>query len=256
MVMRSKHIHRPAFSMVELLAVIGIIAILIAMLLPAISGARARATRLQCMSNLRQLLVAETMYATDSGGYLTYPNWAHDRSSTNVWQTGWLYAQGKVHEPPEQDDVKDGAIYSYLLTTRVFHCPAHLTDEWTFDGTDRLTSYIMNGAVCGYGAVGRRLDPAQSIVPSWKITDWTSPSEQVILWEADESGTGAAWNDGGSRPDENRLAKRHGKGASIACFDGHVEWMDRIDYLTLVQQPGPNRLWCDPHSPDGGSSKQ
>lgn len=248
------HPPRHAFSLIELLVVIGIIGLLISMLLPAVSAARSYATRIQCMSNLRQLLTAEMMYVAEYKGYLTYPNWAHDRNATNVWSHGWLYTQGKIHVPLQQEDVTDGALFPYLQTMRIYHCPSHLSDEWSQDGTDRLTSYIMNGAVCGYGAVGHVDDPDQHMVPSWKITDWTRASEQILFWEADESGTGAAWNDGGSKPFENRLAKRHGRGASIGCFDGHVEWMDRIDYLTESQRPGPNRLWCDPHSPDGGAT--
>lgn len=185
---------------------------------------------------------------------MTYPNWAGDRSSTDVWPTGWLYHQGGVHSPPEQNDVMTGALHPYLGTTRVYQCPMHLPEDYSANGTDRLTSYIMNGAVCGYGAVGRVDGASGLMAPSWKITDWKSPSEQVLWWEADENGLGAAsWNDGGSRPDENQLPSRHGSGASVACFDGHVEWMDAIDYLTEAHSPGPNRLWCDPHSADGGS---
>lgn len=95
------------------------------------------------------------------------------------------------------------------------------------------------------------------MAPSWKITDWTRPSEQVLWWEADESGdSAAAWNDGSSKPNENQLPFRHGSGASIACFDGHVEWRDAIDYLLEAGSIGPNRLWCDPHSPTGGSAER
>jgi prepilin-type N-terminal cleavage/methylation domain-containing protein len=250
---------RRAFSLIELLVVIGIIAVLLAMLLPAIRGARSNAQRLHCMSNLRQLLQAEMAYVADSRGYLTYPNWANDRDSTDVWLVGWLYAQGHVSSPPVQADVMTGALYSYLSDVRVYHCPVQAPEEFTADGTDRLTSYIMNGAVCGYGSVGRRdADPPTAFVPSWKITDWNDSSNQILFWEADEVGVAAAtpgtaaWNDGSSYPHENLLARRHGRGACIGCFDGHVDWMDRLEYLTELQKPGPNRLYCDPHSPTGG----
>lgn len=244
------------FSLVEQLFVIGVIGILIAILLPAMAVVRLHASRAACMSNLRQLLQAQMMYVSESGGYLTYPNWGSDRTSTDVWPTGWLYRQDGVHDPLQQDDVMTGALYPYLGTTRIYHCPLHLPEEYSANGTDRLTSYIMNGAVCGYGAVGRIDSVSGLMAPSWKITDWTRPSEQVLWWEADESGDGAAaWNDGGSKPNENQLPFRHGSGASIACFDGHVEWMDAIDYLLEAGSSGPNRLWCDPHSPTGGSAE-
>jgi type II secretory pathway pseudopilin PulG len=243
---------RGAFSLVELIVVIGVIALLIAMLLPAVTQVPTRANRLKCMNNLRQLLIAQNMYVTDSGGYLTYPNWAVDRQVTTNWPTGWLYAQGKTHEPPQPDDVKTGILFDYLGKIDVFRCPAHVLDD-SLVGTDRMTSYIMNGAVCGYGTVGSQNAEPVVWVPSYKLTDWRRASEDIMMWEAEEVENGGnPWNDGASYPWENVLSKRHGRGASVGCFDFHVEWMDRIDFITEYQRPGPNRLYCDPHREDGG----
>jgi prepilin-type N-terminal cleavage/methylation domain-containing protein len=250
------------FSLVELLAVIGIIAVLLALLMPALGRARAEANKVACMNNLRQLLHAQMMYVAASGGYLTYPNWGHDRQADDVWPVGWLYAQGKLSDPLAPDDVKSGVLYRYLDNVRVFRCPLHDASTANTGGTDRLTSYIMNGAVCGYGTVGTRSVVPPRWAPSWKITDWRSPSEQILWWEAEESGVadaaafdgGAPWNDGSSYPRENLLARRHGRGACVGCFDGHAEWMDRLDFIAEYQRPGPNRLYCDPHRPDGGQN--
>ena len=49
-----------------------------------------------------------------------------------------------------------------------------------------MTSYIMNGAVCGFGAVGSRNVEPVVWKPSWKLTDWRHPSEQILWWEAEE----------------------------------------------------------------------
>jgi prepilin-type N-terminal cleavage/methylation domain-containing protein len=252
------------FSLVELLVVVGIVAVLVALLLPVLGRARAEANRVACMSNLRQLLQAQLMYANDSRGFLTYPNWGHDRQATDaVWPTGWLYSQGQLSDPLAPDDVKTGALFRYLQETRVYRCPLHPLDEAsTATGTDRLTSYIMNGAVCGYGVVGHKAAQPVRWMPSWKITDWRNPSEQILWWEAEESGAGAgpvdeggaAWNDGSSYPRENFLSRRHGRGACVGHFDGSAAWMDRIDYVAELQRSGPNRLYCDPHRADGGKS--
>jgi prepilin-type N-terminal cleavage/methylation domain-containing protein/prepilin-type processing-associated H-X9-DG protein len=248
---------RKGFSLVELLTVIGIIALLLALLLPVLTKARSEAVKVKCMSNLRNLLQAQSMYVAENKGFLTYPNWSVNLEATNNWSIGWLYTQERTSDPLQQNDVKTGALYHYLNDTKVYHCPTHVVDNVPAGWTERLTSYIMNGAVCGYGTVGDHNADPEIWVPSWKITDWKNSAEQILWWEAEENSDipgAVAWNDGSSYPYENALAKRHGRGASVGCFDGHVEWMDRIDFLTEYQKPGPNRLYCDPHRADGGHS--
>jgi len=73
------------FTLIELLVVIAIIAILAALLLPALSAAKLKAQRIQCVSNLKQLILANSMYVNDYGkGLPYYPN------DPNYYNTLWM----------------------------------------------------------------------------------------------------------------------------------------------------------------------
>jgi prepilin-type N-terminal cleavage/methylation domain-containing protein/prepilin-type processing-associated H-X9-DG protein len=108
----SKH----GFTLIELLVVIAIIAILAAMLLPALSRANSRASAVQCVSQMRQIGLATTMYADDNDGAL--PRSSH--SAMAYGQLPWGYALvpyllGKQYTQPD-------SLWTNLFTT-LYHCP-------------------------------------------------------------------------------------------------------------------------------------
>jgi prepilin-type N-terminal cleavage/methylation domain-containing protein len=228
-------LRRRGFTLIELLVVIGIIVILISILVPILSGARDAGVRLRCMNNMKQLANANLLYENDYNGYLPWPNW-------DAATTGWLYRyqSGFVWT---QSSVRTGLLWRYHQSDQTYRCPLD-TGPWT-GSSSNLTSYLMNGATCGYGAgtpgvvtisaTGLPIPPRGS---SGLPARWFK-SDAICFWEPQEErpgATSAVWNDGSSYPTE-ALTVRHGAGdgdgACVGMFSGAAEWITRIEFKRL-----------------------
>ena len=115
--------NRRGMTLIELLIVIGIIALLAAILLPALSRARQQARSVQCFSNLRQLYLANTMYANEwNGRYVPAAPDIHDGFGGRVrWHGERETADGTSEFDPDR-----GPLAEYLPDARVKECPVFL----------------------------------------------------------------------------------------------------------------------------------
>ena len=241
--MNIEHRANKAFTLIELLVVIAIIAILAALLLPALSLAKAKAQRTQCQSNVKQLATAIHMYSNDSRDFLPEPNW-----NSPFVRPGWLYDASKGSVPdlgasPYNTNPRlayaGGLLWDFIKGTGVYRCPLDNTNlvTWKQRG-QKLASYLMNGAVGGYG----KISPG-----SYKVGQFRQ--DAIIMWQALETNPGD-FNDGSSSPNEG-ITKLHSLGTTVAVVDGHIEFLKTVKFYQEVNFTGKNRLFCNPGTADG-----
>ncbi len=227
---------RSGFTLIELLVVIAIIAILAAILFPVFAKAREKARQTTCLSNEKQLGLAELQYAQDFDE--TYPITNGDlRDANNQIIANWAQA-----------------IYPYVKSTGAYKCP---------DNPD-ATGYTgqMNGTNCVGPCMGNGNPNLQSIPISYRMNNFVGagsanmnngpfwgartigyiaePASKILLAEGNANGgaqDGISWRDWNGTQNRDQGFAGHTKFMNVAFCDGHVK---SVNPVNTVQ---PMNMW-------------
>lgn len=221
---------KTAFTLIELLVVIAIIAILAAMLLPALSQAKERARRIQCISNERQLGLAWVMYAGDNNDHLVANSKtlvAGGNPNSKTWVQGSLYYYHDTNTALLWNS--DYALFAtYLRASTVYHCPSD-ESEVVYSGQPyiKLRSYCLN-AFMGWTGDWLNIPGAPTCRIFEKATDVTEPSRFFTFQDVYPKSicatifTVAMWDEDDIMYNYPFIG--HNRGGVVSFADGHVEW--------------------------------
>jgi len=221
-----------AFTLIELLVVIAIIAILAAMLLPALAKAKMQAKRVRCISNQKQLAVTWMLYVSDNNDWV--PSNGHSENPSPDLK---FWVQGAFFDPSQNSDrfmldPSYAQFANYLRTTQVYVCP---TDAQTVNvngaNVPKLRSYALNAYLGWVGEWDTRMSSLYRVFRKQSEMVAQMPGGTYLFLDVHPKSI--CWPYFGMHMDDeaffNFPGSSHGRAGVVSFSDGHIEtrrWKD------------------------------
>ncbi|MFC1762963.1 type II secretion system protein [Planctomycetota bacterium] len=203
-----------AFTLIELLVVIAVIAVLMAILMPALNRAREQGKRAVCLNNLKQLTLAWIMYADDNYGKIC---------AANVGHSDWGWVGSMETTDPIEDQIaamKSGMLYPYCSDLKLYKCPTGIRGEIrTYSIVSSMNTNV------GSSEKGKVFKNRNRI---------PRPSDRIVFVDEGKI-SNHAYNVHYDLPSwKDRPPLRHGNGTNFSYVDGRIEYWKWTDPRTIA----------------------